>query len=143
MDRRHRDYYAIVFDERGITWKCYLTEDFRRHFTIRSQLANYGKHIIKVRWYSVKHKPYALISIPKRFTSGVLAELANVIGVYKIVPWTANAEKEYANQLGFIRHFTDKVQRDEAIMKLHDCCRKRHEDFAERIVTGDVEITWK
>lgn len=143
MDRRHRNYYAITFDERGMTLKYYLTEDFRRRFTIKSQLATYGKHIVKVRWYSINHQPYALISVPKRFANGVLVDLLQVHGVYRITEWTANDEKEFANQVGFIRHFTDKIEQTKAIARLHDYARKRHEEFAERIVTGAVDITWK
>lgn len=142
MDRRHRDYFAITFDERGIKWKFYLFEYFRWHFSIKSQLATYGKHIVKVRWYSINHQPYALISIPKRFTWGVLADLLEVPGVHKIVEWNARREKEFANQFGFIRDFSYESGRAEAVVELLRRCRKKHEEFAERIVTGDVEITW-
>ena len=142
MDRRHRDYYAVTFDERVMRWKYYLTGDFRERFSIKSQLATYGKHIVKVRWYSINHQPYALISIPKRFANEVLGDLLEVPGVHKIVEWNARREKEFANQLGFIKHFTDRIRRSDAIGMLHLNARQRHSEFAERIVTGDVDITW-
>lgn len=136
MDRRHRDYFVVTFD------KCDHTEDFRKHFSITSQLMTYGKHIVKVRWYSINHQPYALISIPKRFTWGVLGGLIEVPGIHKFVEWNAHREKEFANQFGFIRDFSYESGRAEAVVELLRRCRKEHEKFAERIVTGDVDITW-
>lgn len=140
MDRRHRDYYAITFDRRS---EYFPSEDFRRRFTVKSQFAIYGKHIVKVRWYSVGNLPYALISIPKRFTNGVLVDLQQVNGICNITEWNIRREKEFRSQRVFIKHFTDKSKEVDAIVRMHNRYRREHEEFAQRIITGAVDITWK
>lgn len=135
MDRRKRDYYVVFFGKTSGLFQRVDDVPFRDTFCISNQKELFGCHAVKVRWYSLNRKCYALLSIKKMFTPSVIQHLKKTEGVKQYIKYTPEKEKWIQAASQSVKNFRNRISRVQQEIDIYHKAIKRIETDMMNVIT--------